>query len=395
MADYELFERFSGGFSDYANRIRSIRKKYGIEANSDFNIFSSISEAYRYENMHSDIIKLILDPSTGKIGNSKNIELFCNLLDEINPGRKINLDKENISIEREKGKIDILIYDNDKNAIIIENKINDAKDQPDQLGRYYEYATKKRGLKVNVIVYLTLTPEKELDIKYSIKDDSQRESIKGLIIHLPVLNKEGGKDFINGFLESCIDNSIYCQEKDVARVYLSEYKELLQTLGGDFMTKDLDYDVLKEIWKDPQKIEVFNLFGSLWSRREGLLMDKIKELLDKEGFRVHDDDPWALYCKIDDVVSLGFHIREKCFGFVYTPNSKRLPAEQEYALKDLLSDKDLTDDIFLKKSDDSDDDDNDGFWVWKTVDMNKLSDCTCIVDNFRVLKELYKKMIKT
>lgn len=53
----------------------------------------------------------------------------------------------------EGGRIDIFVYDNKKNAIIIENKIY-AGDQKNQLLRYYNYAFKNK-FKFNII-YLTL-----------------------------------------------------------------------------------------------------------------------------------------------------------------------------------------------------------------------------------------------
>jgi len=71
----------------------------------------------------------------------------------------INL-TENIHIERETNKIDLFLYDDKMNGIIIENKINWADDQRDQLGRYYT-KMKGKGYNINTIIYLTLTPEKK------------------------------------------------------------------------------------------------------------------------------------------------------------------------------------------------------------------------------------------
>jgi hypothetical protein len=146
-------------FSTYIQSSKKLKKDYNIVNNTNFNIFSSISDIYYRENFHSDIIKLILDPLTEKIGNPENIKLFIKTLKKINPKLKISIGK-NITVEREKGRIDVLLYDENNNAIIIENKINFAGDRYDQIGRYYLTA-KNRGLIVNAIVYLTLTPEKK------------------------------------------------------------------------------------------------------------------------------------------------------------------------------------------------------------------------------------------
>jgi len=51
-------------FSEYICFVKEKTKEYNIGNNSNFNIFSSISDIYYRENLHSDIIKFILDPST-------------------------------------------------------------------------------------------------------------------------------------------------------------------------------------------------------------------------------------------------------------------------------------------------------------------------------------------
>ena len=81
------------------------------------NIFTSIAEHYWYENLHSDILKNILDPFTSVIGNPKFLECFFKFIG-VNPK---TFNYQNAVIEREAEKIDLLIYD-EKSAIIIENK---------------------------------------------------------------------------------------------------------------------------------------------------------------------------------------------------------------------------------------------------------------------------------
>ena len=79
--------------------------------------------------------------------------------------KKINLDLkvENPAIEIEKENIDILIRDKEY-AIIIENKINWAKDQPKQIERYI-YKTESKGYDISKIyvVYLTRYGSKEVE----------------------------------------------------------------------------------------------------------------------------------------------------------------------------------------------------------------------------------------
>lgn len=364
-------------FSHYITESRALLKDYDINNNYNFNIFSSISDIYYRENLHSDIIKLILDPVTEKIGNKENIKIFIGLLNKIKPELKINIG-EDIKIEREKGRIDLLIYDTKNNSIIIENKINYAVDRDDQLGRYYNIA-KDKGLTVKAIVYLPLSPEKELDINYSIKDSELRESIKHLIIPLPIIDKKNKVNFADDFIGKCINQS----EKDIAKVYYSEYQELLKSLGGNMMTMTLDRDTLIEIYSNKEKLDSFNSFGSLWEKREEVFQGIIRDLLKENDFLEHPDDPKKiLYFKIDDNISLGYDVNNWDFGFTITPNGKEFTKKTKDDLKVILENKKLKD-IFSKEPTKYDE-----LWVYKTLDIDKIGDCKCIIYNFNELKKL-------
>lgn len=106
------------------------------------------------ELLHSQIIASLLDPNE-KHGLG-DVPLQC-FLDKIDCKDFGELSKT--IVEAEKGvddmrRIDILLTNGDK-AIIIENKLNDAVDQPNQLKDYLNSIT-KRGYKVLKIVYLPL-----------------------------------------------------------------------------------------------------------------------------------------------------------------------------------------------------------------------------------------------
>ena len=101
------------------------------------NFFTLISKNYHHENYHSNILKIIFTGDLNKdiVINKdyfRQFLLFIGLKD---------CDKKdfvtNITCTREEKRIDILIKSG-KKAIIIENKINGAVDQPNQLARYLE-----------------------------------------------------------------------------------------------------------------------------------------------------------------------------------------------------------------------------------------------------------------
>lgn len=125
-----------------------------------------------------------------------------------------------VTVEREEKRIDILIkIDNPKykKAIIIENKINDACDQDNQLARYYEMLTNE-GYTVLKIPYITLYGGKIPD--YS-KWEEQYENYVHLIFErkdslffdLPVKKQ---KISILSFLAECIEYHKSNQENDVS-----------------------------------------------------------------------------------------------------------------------------------------------------------------------------------
>ncbi len=103
------------------------------------------------ENAHSRILAELLKQNN--YNKYEILESFCNFLHTINP----NFDKKPINprITSEKERIDLLILDTDF-AIIFENKIHGATDQPEQLARYID-KVKSQGIKENQIwvVYLT------------------------------------------------------------------------------------------------------------------------------------------------------------------------------------------------------------------------------------------------
>jgi hypothetical protein len=188
------------------------------------------------------------------------------------------------------------------------------------LGRYYSKVL-KRGLLVKAIVYLTLTPDKKIDLKKSVKDENLRKTIEDenlLLIPVCVINEKDEPSFSNDFMGECINSSV----TDIAKVYYSEYKELITYLGGNNMTMDLDRDAIIHIYTDKEKLACFNMFGNLWEKRKNVIRDIIKDELKENDFQIHLDDKKAIYCKIDGDVSLGFY-DDFAFGFIYTPGAKK------------------------------------------------------------------------
>jgi hypothetical protein len=107
----------------------------------DMNIFDA--RFGRLENTHSDIIAKFIDEDRAF---AKTFFETINLKPERVPAMG------KLHVHRERGHIDVLIEDGER-AVVIENKL-DARDQPQQLQRYHEWA-QEQGYKEITLLYLT------------------------------------------------------------------------------------------------------------------------------------------------------------------------------------------------------------------------------------------------
>lgn len=118
-------------------------------------------QVYGKELVQSEMLAGLLRPSENHGHGSDLVEHFLRHI-----GVKVELQKDsNIEVETEKnvnvGRIDIFIswFDGDKNhAVIIENKLHNAKNQRKQLTNYHD-AIIQKGYEVDKIVYMPLSKE--------------------------------------------------------------------------------------------------------------------------------------------------------------------------------------------------------------------------------------------
>ena len=221
---------------DMLKRYREYIDKNNFEENYPFNIFELISDIYYRENFHSDIIAQLL----------RNEIILKNFLDFI------GVDKskyENCEVEREESKIDILIK-TEKNCIIVENKLNWAKDMPEQLFRYYNECKNNKKLEVDKIVYLSPNSWKEPE-EQSIKE-IPKELIKTIIGYDGENN-----DFYTMVLQKSLEEMNNKEPKEW-RLLLEHYLKILRQTGEtkmDKLTKEF-YDKIVNDGKEYEKIEL-------------------------------------------------------------------------------------------------------------------------------------------
>lgn len=200
-----------------------------------FNIFSALHQENDEVRLHSRFIAYLLSSDANHRMGNEFLKLFVQSVLQID-----DFDCENYTIETEYKGIDILIY-NDKQAIIIENKIyagdsNDLNRKDDdkykwQLARYYHTIMDGKDkddnncLKRNVIkvIYLTLDgrapketrgdvpPKKIQSISYNSNEDKERT------------------DNIKNWLNKCIEIT----DNEILANTLSQYIDLITQLTSD------------------------------------------------------------------------------------------------------------------------------------------------------------------
>ncbi|TXJ11976.1 PD-(D/E)XK nuclease family protein [Brachyspira aalborgi] len=206
-------------------RYKDILEKQGDKLN--FNIFDIITDKWKKENFHSEILKFLLE----------NYEEFFNNFSEL---IKIKDKKEysNAEITNEEARIDILIKSENK-AIIVENKINWAPDQIEQLARYYKKVKEEK--EVEKIVYIAPSKDKNPDAQTfgeyekEIKDRLEKIiSFDGSENDL-VSCLEKSRDKLKENLEKTKNN--FDSENFHKLFFINHYIEILKRTGeGDMST---------------------------------------------------------------------------------------------------------------------------------------------------------------
>lgn len=264
----EVINLISNLEKENIERYKDILKKQGDKLN--FNIFDIITDKWKRENLHSEILKFLLENYE---------EFFDNFLDLI----KIKNKEEysNAKITNEEAKIDILIKSENK-AIIVENKINWAKDMPEQLFRYYNECKYSKGLEVDRIVYLSPNSSKEP------ADDSVKEIPKELI--KTIVGFDGSKNDLVSCLEKSRDKLKENLEKTKNNLdsedfnklfFINHYIEILKRTGaGDMSEVELNFfkEIMEKYKSDKDIFKKIKYIGEMYN---SLTLIRVNNLINK------------------------------------------------------------------------------------------------------------------
>lgn len=271
----------------YALDIDKIKQRYKLNIEKTFNIFSTISDQYQKENLHSDIIRAIIGQDSDCFKSEyimkeflefiglKSDEIFSNISSLVVQREYSTLTNN----DKDKGRVDLLIYD-DTNAIIIENKINGAPDMDNQLAKYYEQL-KNEEKEVLKIVYLTLNDSegpKNLG-QYGKSYQKYLKKIKEKLICVSAVSDNKEKSFSDFLRELKLEQE---NNRDVKKVFLEQYCQLLDSLGGSNLMLETELNCLEEIFNNQGMIHKVNNFIEIWDKRFKFIGDKIFSKLQTE-----------------------------------------------------------------------------------------------------------------
>ena len=224
----------------------------------DFNIFDIITDKWKRENLHSEILKFLLE----------NYEVFFNnFLELINI--KDKKEYSNAEITNEEARIDILIK-SEKKAIIVENKINWAPDQIEQLARYYKKVKEEK--EVEKIVYIAPSKDKNPDAQTfgeyekEIKDRLEKIiSFDGSENDL-VSCLEKSRDKLKENLEKTKNN---LDSEDFNKLFfINHYIEILKRTGvGDMSEVELKFfkEVIEKYKTDKDIFKKIKYIGEMYN----------------------------------------------------------------------------------------------------------------------------------
>src|SRR5665213_3517758 len=242
-----------------------------------FNPFALVSDLYYRENLHSDILKAILDPRTTHKCEGIFLDKFLTFLIEAHRATIDKNDYRNAQVVREENRIDIFIKGDTKgHAIIIENKMYNAPDMHRQLPRYVEYA---KDYTIDAVVYLRLHGNTFPDL--AGWEPSEIKAIKEKLLCIAASDLDGGKTNLStGWLLECEDAAQ--QNMDPEAYYLlKHYHALITKLAANAMNKEIMekfYDIMGEHnWENLKTAQ------SIKAMLDGLVGYRIDNIVDRFG----------------------------------------------------------------------------------------------------------------
>lgn len=257
-------------------------KRLEDEKGESYNLFKVIDMTSNETSVHSAFLADLLNPKGLHHMGDAFLRLFT---DEFL--NDISFSTETAVVEREKhigpvtattgGRLDIIVTDADRKAIIIENKIY-ASDQENQLIRYHNYAEKNTS--EHKLFYLSL------DGTVHDEDKTAKHDNKELIEEEHYFTISYESDILK-WLEQCREKVV---DKPLIREGISHYINLIKHLTNQTISKEMEKDLKDLILENPKYIQNLGIIREAINLSVVELQRKFWELLKKKMEEFNNDD---------------------------------------------------------------------------------------------------------
>lgn len=151
-----------------------VEKKEREAKGEYFSVFEYLNFSRFEEQLHTPFLRMLLDKDANHGVGKGFLQAFLDkIVEKLKPGFQYDVNSSHVEYKdvylgnneisedgtSTGGKIDILLHDDKKHAIIIENKFdrngNPAQDQPKQLEQYYNYGKDDKKYEDFILIYLT------------------------------------------------------------------------------------------------------------------------------------------------------------------------------------------------------------------------------------------------
>lgn len=200
-----------------------------------FSVFEYLNFSRFEEQLHTPFLRMLLDKDANHGVGKGFLQAFLDkIVGKLKPDFQYDINSSHIEYQdvylgnneisedgtSTGGKIDILLHDDKKHAIIIENKFdrygNPAQDQPKQLERYYNHGKDDKKYEDFILIYLTPSGQ------YASKDSTGSNTIT----YYPVsYDLSDNKPNILSWLDECLNISKGCPRiHEVIKQYITYIK---------------------------------------------------------------------------------------------------------------------------------------------------------------------------
>lgn len=256
-----------------------------------FSVFENLNFSRFEEQLHTPFLRMLLDKDANHGVGKGFLQAFLDLVVKLKPGFQYDVNSSHVEYKdvylgnneisedgsSTGGKIDILLHDDKKHAIIIENKFdrygNPAQDQPKQLERYYNYGKDDKKYEDFILIYLTPSGQ------YASENSTGPNKITYYRMSYD-LSDDKDKPNILSWLDECLNISKGCPRiHEVIKQYITYIKNTRQIMEGKYQN-----ELWNLLFSDENLLDVtLNFIHDGEKIKEKIRRDFCEKLVQKAG----------------------------------------------------------------------------------------------------------------